>query len=130
MDARMSDLAYRISRFIVVGGTATAIHLGILFTLTEYGGLWYVYSTVIAFLVALVFNFTAQKYWVFKHADHGSITHQLPLHALTNVVNLGLNTGLLFVLVEYVHLWYLAAQVFTSVFIAAESYIVYRWIFR
>src|SRR3989344_202517 len=42
----------RIVRFVVSGGTATAVNLGILFVLTHLFGLWYLLSSVIAFLGA------------------------------------------------------------------------------
>ncbi len=128
---RQSGSLWRICRFLVAGGFAALVNIIVLYILTEYGRIWYVYSSVFAFLVAFAANFVLQKYWVFESAEHSKISRQLPMHlgaALFN--NLFLNTLLLYSLVEYGHLWYIAAQLIASAFIAIESFLIFRWIFR
>lgn len=122
--------AMQVIRFLLSGGTAAFVHISLLFLFTEYGGLWYIYSSILAFILAFGVSFSLQKYWVFKSGEHTKIPKQLPLHLSTALINLGLNTLLLFALVEYFHIWYLAAQVMASAIIAIESFLVFRWIFR
>ncbi|HEY4521137.1 MAG TPA: GtrA family protein [Candidatus Paceibacterota bacterium] len=125
-----ADFVRRLARFFLVGVSATAIHIAALYAFTEFLEVWYVLSSAVAFLIALAFNFTAQKYWVFKSSDRRAIPLQLSLHALVNIFNLIVNAILIYVFVEYFHLWYILAQLVTSAGIAAESFIAYRIIFR
>lgn len=120
----------QVMRFLIAGGIATVINLAMLYVLTEFAAVWYLYSSIGAFFVAFVFSFSLQKYWVFRSDHHSKIPTQLPLHLGAALCNLGLNTLLLFMFVEYAHLWYILAQLVASTVIAVESFIVFRWIFR
>ena len=120
----------KIARFLVTGGLAAFIHIGTLYLLTEYARLWYIYSNIFAFFIAFMFNFFAQKYWVFRDRAHESISWQMPLHLAVALFNLGLNTLLLYTFVEYFGMWYVLAQAFASVIIAVESFVAYRLIFK
>lgn len=121
--------AARPLRFLIVGGTAAAINIGLLYTLTEFAGFWYLFSEVVAFLVALVFNFTLQRFWTFKSTS-GERTRQATLFVGVNMWNLVLNAVLLYAFVEYSGYWYIYGQVLASILIAIESYFLYRIIFR
>ncbi len=120
----------RIFRFIVSGTAGAAVHLGLLYSLTEYGKLWYLYSAIIAFLFAFAVSFSLQKFWTFQCDDVAKIRRQLPLHLSLAIINLGLNTLLIYVLVESFNLWYMLAQVIVSILIAFETFFALRRIFR
>src|SRR3989344_1308256 len=80
---------YKIGiKYVISGGTAAAVDLGLLFLLTEIAGIWYLLSAVIAFICSLFTVF----------------------FTLVALFNLGLNTLLLYLAVEVWHVWYLAAQ--------------------
>lgn len=118
----------RIIKFLLVGGSAALINLLALYLLTGWLGLWYVLAEVIAFLIALAYNFTLQKLWAFEAA--GRIERELPLFVVANLTNLAINAVLLYSFVEYLGIHYLPAQAIASALIALESYFLYRWIFR
>ena len=120
----------KILRFLVIGTGAALIHIILLYLFTEYAGIWYIYSTILAFTVAFMFNFSMQKYWVFKNAEHGKIPVQLPLHLVVALVNLGINVVLLYIFVEYMGLWYVPAQALASAIIAVETFVFLRIIFK
>ena len=117
-------------RFIVSGGTAAVVHLGMLYVLAEYAHIWYLISSGIAFILAFAVSFAMQKYWTFKNMDHAKARTQLPLHFIVAVFNLAFNSLLLYALVEYVGFWYMTAQVVATVVIAVESFFLFRWIYR
>ncbi len=120
----------QLLRFLITGGSAAFINIFLLFAFTEFAGLWYIASSMLAFVGAFAFNFIISKYWVFKSNDAAKIRRELPMQLAVNIVNLGINTILLYTFVEYLHLWYVLAQFFASIIIAFESFIVYRWIFK
>ena len=129
-EARHISMTMQIIRFLITGTLTASINLTALYLLTEYAGIWYIYSSILAFAVAFSFNFTLQKYWVFQSGEHTKIPRQLPLHLGVALVNLVINTILLYLLVEYVHVWYVLAQAIASAIIAVETFFALRWIFK
>ena len=116
----------RIVRYVISGGTATAANLSLLFILTHWAGLWYLYSSIIAISAATIVSFTLQKLWTFRNFDIERIRMQFPMHATLALFNIGANTVLLYTLVEWVHIWYLLAQVISGALLACLNYYVYK----
>jgi len=59
-------VAVRFLKFCLVGGIGAGIQLGITYLLTEWAGLWYIFSLGIAILLATIWNFTGNDRWTFK----------------------------------------------------------------
>ena len=116
----------RIVRFVVSGGTATAVNLGILFVLTHLFGLWYLLSSVIAFLGAFFVSFTMQKYWTFEDDSTSRLRSQALIYLSIILVGLGVNTALIYSFVEYARLHYVVAQLISGIFIAVMNYFSYK----
>jgi len=118
----------RIGRFVVAGGLATLVNLGLLYILTDVAGIWYLLSAVVSFIAAFFVSFTLQKFWTFEDSSHEGMHVQAGIFFLVAAGNLGLNTLFLYVLVEYALLHYLLAQVIVSAFIAVENFLIYRYV--
>jgi len=116
----------RLVRFVISGGTATAVNLGALFLLTHVFGLWYLTSSVIAFMVAFFVSFSLQKFWTFEDASRARLRSQAAIYLIVILIGLAINTTLLYVLVEMAHLHYLVAQLISGVFIAVMNYFSYK----
>ena len=102
---------YKIGiKYVISGGTAAVVDLGLLFLLTEIAGIWYLLSAVIAFICSLFTAFLLHKFWTFREHSLHRITKQFVFFTLVALFNLGLNTLLLYLAVEVWHVWYLAAQ--------------------
>lgn len=117
---------YRSARFLVAGGTAAAVHLGVLFILTDIFRLWYMFSTTVGFLAAFFVSFLLQKFWTFQDAGRERLRAQLALYFILAVCNLFLNALLMYFFVDVRGVWYLLAQVAVSGGIALESFFLYR----
>lgn len=121
---------FRIARFLVSGGIAASVSLIVLHVFTEYLGVLYLISSMYAFVLSFGFSFLLQKFWTFQNGELSLASRQLLCHLLLATVNLLLNTLLMYVLVEYMHMWYMLAQVIASAFIAIETFILLRVIYR
>lgn len=120
----------RVIRYVVAGGITAAANLSVLYALTEYLRLWYVLSSIIAVCVAWVVSFLLQKFWAFRERSLDTVHIQFALHAMLSLANIALNTVLLYAIVEWMHVWYMAAQVAVSGMLACMNYFVYkRYIF-
>ena len=120
---------HRILHFVAVGGLCAVVNISVTFTLTSVVGIWYVYSASVAFAVAYGLNFTLQKLWTFQSKTKEGSAKQLVLHFGLQMCNWGMEVGGIYLLVEFVGLWYLYAQIPILGLIAIESYIITRFIF-
>jgi dolichol-phosphate mannosyltransferase len=120
----------KMVRFLISGVIATVVNLALLYGLTEFGGMWYLLSAAIAFVVSFATSFMLQKYWAFRNKDVSKVKSQLPMHLSVAVFNLCIDLVLVYALVEYFGVWYLAAQFIAAAIISTESFFAFRWIYR
>lgn len=116
----------KVIKFVLSGGSAAALNLAVLYLLVTYAGLYYLFATVPAFLVAMVWNFTLQKYWTFEEPSVERLLREFASFALINVVNIVVNMGLMYTLVSVLGLWYIAAQIIAALIIAFLSFLGYE----
>lgn len=114
-----------IVRFCFVGGVSFLMDYGLLFVLTEFVGLYYLYSSAISFSVTVVFNYWLCVIYVFKGAKR-----QTPQQALiffgTGVVGLGLNQLCMWFFVDVAGLYYMIAKIFATAIVTIWNYITKR----
>ena len=101
-----------------------------LYIATAYGHLWYLYSAMLGFVVSQFVSFLLHKLWTFGNRVLAGSHIQFTFHFLLALINLGINTLLVYIFVDGLGLWYIFAQVLASLIIACESYFAYRWIYR
>lgn len=116
----------KVARYIASGSIAEVVGLVLLYVFTDWLGIWYLVSSMVAFVIAFGVSFGFQKFWTFE--DHGreKMHRQWWTYLAVAVVNLGFNTVLMYMFVEYAGINYLVAQVVSSFIIAFESYFVYQ----
>ena len=118
----------RIIRFIISGGTGAVVNLSVLYVLVHYFSWYPVWGSVGSFVCAFFVSFTLQKLWTYKNYNKEESGKQMGVYLGVQLINLGINTGLMYLLVEYTPLHYLAAQIVTSGLIAVESFFLYKHI--
>ncbi len=117
---------HKILRYLFSGSIAFGVNFFFLYALTEWVGLYYLVSAVMAFLVAVVVSFILQKFWTFQNNSKANLHRQATVYITIAIVNTSFNTLLVYTLVEYVGLHYLLGQFFSSGLIAFESFFVYQ----
>ena len=117
---------HKVLRYLFSGGTAFGVNFFSLYFFTEWVGLYYLVSVVVAFLIAVVVSFVLQKFWTFKNNYKTDLHRQAKSYMAVAIINTGFNTLLVFFLVEYVGLHYLTSQFISSGLIAIESFFVYQ----
>jgi putative flippase GtrA len=114
----------QVFRFLVAGGIGFGINIVSLYVFTDVFHVYYIISTVLAFLIAFSVSFTLQKSWTFKDASRENMHVQLSMYLAMQLTNLGLNTGLMYVFVEYLHIWYIFSQVIITTILSIVVYTV------
>lgn len=121
----------QLLRFLITGGIAFSVNISVLYSLTSILGVYYLVSTVIAFLASFSVSFLIQKFWTFQDASKDNLHVQLSLYLTLQVINLFLNAALMYAFVEYLHIWYIFSQVIIALGLAVISFFVNKtYIFK
>ena len=115
-------------RFLISGGIAFSVNISFLYLLTDVFGVWYLFSSVVASVIAFFVSFTMQKFWTFQSKDKKGVTKELLLTLLLVLFNLCVNTVLMYLFVEDIHLHYITAQIVAAIILAIETYFVYKYV--
>lgn len=99
-------------KFSVVGLIGIVVNLAVLLLLVEKAGLWYMPAAILAFCAAVTSNFVLNKVWTFKDRSTrpGHVVGGYMKFVIVSVAGLCLNLIVLYMLVEFLDLWYLFAQ--------------------
>ena len=115
----------RILRFGIAGLLGISVNLGVFHMLVVLG-MPYLMGSIVAFFIAMLVGFALQKYWTFEEHTHERARKQLMLYSMLALCNLGVNTLIVYLLVEYVSAHYLIAQTIGAGSVALTSYFIYR----
>ncbi len=121
---------WKLWKFGIAGFLCTVVYYGLFYGLTEFAHIWYLWSSIIAFIPHITLKFVLVKFKVFDDRDLTRVHHQLLYFVGLGLLNLGLNTLGLYVLVQYCGIWYLEAQVMLIILLPVEVLIVSCWIFK
>jgi putative flippase GtrA len=118
----------QVMRYIFSGGTAALVNLATLHALVEYAGVYYLFASGIAFLVALLVSFTLHKFFTFGDTEARRIPRQMVAYVCLLGLNILINLALMWIIVDGLGVMYLIAQVLVSGAIAIWSFFAYRHI--
>ncbi len=119
---RSSNVILQLFRYTLVGGLAFSIDFGTLFIFTEYFHVYYLVSAGIGFLCGLTVNYILSVIWVFNKRTLESRLFEFLLFSFIGIVGLGLNEIFMWILTDFLMIYYLISKVITTI-------IVYLWNF-
>ena len=112
-------------RFCIVGGLSLLVDCGILFGLTDFFGVHYLYSAAISFTVSVIFNYWLCVKYVFKSARKQT-PRQAAIFIGSSIAGLGLNQLCMWFFVEIILWHYMAAKLGATVIVTLWNYIMKR----
>jgi len=112
---KSSKTSVQLFRSLVAGGVAFVADVAILFLLTEQGGVHYLLSAAAGFVAGIAITYLMSIWWVFhaRRLQRGLL--EFGLFALFGSVGLLLNEVIMWGLVEFVAVHYLAAKIVATV---------------
>ena len=114
-----------VLRYLIVGGSAGVSDLIVLYILHNLFGLHYLFSAVLAFVVAFLISFTFHKFWTFK--SHDEKTHrQLVLYFGNAMFSLVMNTILMYLFVDHLHIQVILSQIIVGLIVACFTFFISR----
>jgi len=103
----------RLSRFFIVGATAAAIQTGLLWLFVESLDLWYLLAAPIVIEATILLQYFINNAWTFQPSQHTDRRSNVEGLLKTNLVRgsaIPIQTGLLYVLADWIGLMYLVAN--------------------
>lgn len=97
-------------RFSFVGLIGTFINLAILYLFTEIIGFYYLFSAIIAFIVAMTNNFLWNKLWTFGEGIKIDILKKYLKFSLISISALAVNLFFLYLFTEIFGVYYIISQ--------------------
>ncbi len=120
-----SERFREIERFIIVGGLSFLIDYGLLFALTEFVGINYLYSSGISFVVSVIFNYILCVKYVFKKAGKQSFRQRV-LFIGSSIIGLFLNQFCMWIGVEFLKLHYMLTKILATAIVTFWNYVMKR----
>ena len=119
-------------KFCIVGVSSAVVSFVILFIFTQWVGVWYLYSSIIAYILSAIFNFITNKLWTFRNKERGrAVINQAIKFSLVISVGLTANTSIIYALTEIQGFDYRISWVFATGVVAVWNYSFNRfWTFR
>lgn len=115
-----------VARYITAGITGLTVNVAVLFLLSHFFGVWYLFASAIAFVVSLFISFTLQKLWTFKDRGMEIVGRQFLVYLAIALFNLGLNSVLMYFFTSILGIWYVVSQLLTSALVGISSFFLYR----
>lgn len=112
----------QLLRYTFVGGTAFIVDFGLLYVLTEYLNLHYLYSATLSFIAGVIVNYFLSKIWVFQKGKVSNRWIEFLIFALIGIIGLGFNNLFLWIFTDKLHIYYMISKILTTL-------IVYLWNF-
>ena len=119
---------HRIVRYLFSGGSATAANIIPLFVLVHFFNMWYLLAAIISFILAVIVSFLMQKFFTFNDYTREKIKLQTAFYLGIQIINLCLNTLLMYIAVDLLHVQYVLAQVLISGAMAVYNFFIYKHI--
>jgi putative flippase GtrA len=125
----LSPLAMQFVKFGIVGVSNTLLTFIVYTLLLKVFGVWYLAASAIGFVVGATNGFVLNRKWTFREHVGDALT---PLRwAIVQGCGLGINVGMLFLLVSEVGLDKLLGQVFATGVVTVTTFAANRaWTFR
>lgn len=111
----------RVTRFVLVGGTATFITWALIFVLNTTLTLFYIPVVIFAEIVGYTYNFFMNKFFTFKQHSN-NYKRQASIFAGVSMGGILLNIVIIIFIVENFEIQAHVAKLISAIFVAFYSY--------
>lgn len=123
LNSRVKPLLLQLVKFGFVGILATAVDYGIMVILTEWAGVYYLFSSTISFTLSLLLNYVCSMRFVFKRKEGQTRGRELIIFSLLSLIGLVLNQAILCLLVEGLHIYYMVSKAVAAVLVMGWNFV-------
>lgn len=118
----MKKIIDQLFKFGIVGVIAFIIDYSLLYILTEYFNVFYLFSSIVSFIVSLLFNYIASIKWVFDVNKKQGLK-EISTFVILSVIGLGINQLGLYLMVEKIAIHYMISKIVTTIIVMIWNFI-------
>ncbi len=122
------SIGQQFSQYVVVGGLAFFVDFTTIYLLTHFLGLHYLVGSTTGFMLGLALNYALCVLWIFDSHTLENRVYEFAVFAAIGASGLFLNNFMIWMLTEYVGLFYLASKVLAAGFILVFNFALRRQI--
>ncbi|MBE6146995.1 MAG: GtrA family protein [Firmicutes bacterium] len=115
-------LVNQILKFGVVGGLAFLIDYCLLFLLTEFLNIHYLISSVISFIISLIFNYILSIKWVFDVTKKQTIK-EITIFTILSVIGLGINQVVMYLGSDILNIHYMITKLAATAIVMVWNFV-------
>ena len=117
-----NKLLNQILKFGLVGGTAFVIDYVLLYFCTEFLHIHYLISSIISFIVSVIFNYILSIKWVFDVKKKQDVK-DFVIFIILSVIGLGINSLIMYVMVEKFGVYYMLSKIVSTAVVMVYNFI-------
>jgi len=120
----------RFVKFCLVGASGVIVNMGLLWLLTEFAGLFYLFSSAISIETSIISNFTLNDFFTFPDRRTRGLRDflkRLVKFNLVSLAGLGLNMAVLWLLTSVLGVYYLLSNLCGIAVAILWNYLVNFW---
>ena len=126
--APTSNTYIQLFRYLFAGGLAFVVDVSLLYGLTEYLGVYYLLSSLIAFLVGLVITYLLSVFWIFDERRTQNRLVEIAVFGLIGGVGIILTGFFMWVFTSVLLLYYLYSKVLTTIIVFVWNFLAKKGI--
>jgi len=111
-------------KFCVVGGIGSIINLGLLYSLTEWFGVYYLLSSCIAIELSIISNFILNDQWTFRENKSKHIIKRALYYQLISLIGLSIQLTTVYILTDLINIYYILSGAIAIGVVVAWNYTV------
>jgi putative flippase GtrA len=105
---------YEFSRYVLVGGSAAIVNIGVLTILVEFCGLNFLLSNTCSFFAGLFVNYFLCKKFLFIKNTRIRKTHEFFLYVIFSLLSLAFDNFLLWLFTNIAGLFYVISKILST----------------
>ena len=125
---RTDPLARELMRYMVVGGLASLVDVGLLVGLTTFGGVYYLHAATIALGCGLLTSYLLSIAWVFQERTWHNPWVEFGLFTLISGIGLMGNGVCMWFLTECADLHYLYSKMVSGLVVFLWNFAAKKWV--
>lgn len=111
----------KLIKFCIVGSVNTLITLVTFYILNKILQINYLTSSLLGYVLGMINSYVLNKRWTFQNRDKKIIT-QFIKFTVVNLISLGINLFVIYILVDKLNIDSMVSQIFATVFSTISNY--------
>jgi dolichol-phosphate mannosyltransferase len=113
---KLSKMQFQFVMYNFIGLIAGILNIALLYYLTEFGGIYYIYSAIISLFLVNALKFFMNKSWTFKEKLKRHCWKEFVKFMLVGLLTIIMNIIVLYILTDFIGIYYIISQLIAIMF--------------